>query len=154
MNGSDMVDMFRGCQSFLWLYSNWNTGNIESKYIYTDQASYGIIWRHSLIWRWYNIIYTHSNKLVKRLLPFDWKGYYRIINFDITIIVVTITWRNIPSPGHHFMNQGEMLHYKKCQNLRCQLCFALWSNRNAAHYHRGILWYHCHLIFILYQKDK
>ena len=45
---------------------------------------------------------------------------------------------------------SQMLNYKY-QNLRCQLCFALWSNRNAAHYHRRILWYHCHLIFILYQ---
>ena len=60
----------------------------------------------------------------------------------------------MPSPGPRFVNQGEMLNYKRYENLRCQLCFALRSNRNAAYYHRGILWYHCHLIFILYQKDK
>ena len=38
---------------------------------------------------------------------------------------------------------------KKYHNLRCQLGFAFCPNWYPPHHHRGIFWYHCHIIFIL-----
>ena len=43
---------------------------------------------------------------------------------------------------------------QKYHDLRCQLGFAFCPNWYPPHHHWGIFWYHCHIIFILYPKEK